>query len=33
MELKDVLKTCDHTLLRVDASSGEIMELCDQAVR
>ena len=33
MELKDVLKTCDHTLLRVDAGSQEIMELCDQAVR
>lgn len=33
MELNDILKTCDHTLLRVDASSREIMELCDQAVR
>ena len=33
MELKEILKTCDHTLLRVDAGSKEIMELCDQAVR
>ena len=33
MELKEILKTCDHTLLRVDAGSKEIMDLCDQAVR
>jgi len=33
MELKDILKTCDHTLLRVDATSQEMMELCDQAIR
>ena len=33
MELKDILKTCDHTLLRVDATSAEMMELCDQAIR
>jgi deoxyribose-phosphate aldolase len=32
MELQDILKTCDHTLLRVDASSSEIMQLCDQAI-
>ncbi len=33
MELKDILKTCDHTLLRVDAKSEEIKILCDQAIR
>ena len=33
MEFKDILKTCDHTLLRVDATSAEMMELCDQAIR
>ena len=33
MDLKDILKTCDHTLLRVDATSAEMMELCDQAIR
>ena len=33
MELGDILKTCDHTLLRVDATSAEMMELCDQAIR
>ena len=33
MELSEILKTCDHTLLRVDATSQEIMTLCDQAMR
>ena len=33
MNLKDILKTCDHTLLRVDSTSAEMMELCDQAIR
>ena len=33
MELSNILKTCDHTLLRVDASSDEIMTLCDQAIQ
>ena len=33
MELSSILKTCDHTLLRVDASSDEIMTLCDQAIQ
>ena len=33
MELHDILKTCDHTLLRVDAGSDEIKTLCDQAIR
>ena len=33
MELQDILKTCDHTLLRVDCTADEIRELCDQAMR
>ena len=33
MELKEILRACDHTLLRVDASSKEIMDLCDQAIQ
>ena len=33
MELEQILKTCDHTLLRVDATSQEIAALCDQAIR
>ena len=33
MELQDILKTCDHTLLRVDCKADEIRELCDQAIR
>ncbi len=33
MELKEILKACDHTLLKVDATSAEMMELCDQAIR
>ncbi len=33
MELSEILKLCDHTLLRVDCTSGEIMELCDQAIK
>ena len=33
MELEKILMTCDHTLLRVDATSQEIRTLCDQAMR
>ena len=33
MDIKDILKKCDHTLLRVDCSSAEIRALCDQAIR
>lgn len=33
MDIKDILKTCDHTLLRVDCRSDEIRALCDQAVK
>ena len=33
MEINDILKTCDHTLLRVDCTSEEIRTLCDQAIK
>ena len=33
MELKDILEKCDHTLLRVDCTSDEIRQLCDQAMK
>ncbi len=33
MELENILKACDHTLLRVDATSQEIKTLCDQAMK
>lgn len=33
MDIKDILNKCDHTLLRVDCSSQEIKELCDQAIK
>ena len=33
MDIKDILKTCDHTLLRVDCTSSEIRALCDQAIK
>ncbi|MCF0137328.1 MAG: deoxyribose-phosphate aldolase [Oscillospiraceae bacterium] len=33
MDIKDILKTCDHTLLRVDCTAQEIRELCDQAMK
>lgn len=33
MNLKDILKRCDHTLLRQDATGEEIMRLCDEAMR
>ena len=31
--LNDILAICDHTLLRVDCTSEEIMNLCDQAIK
>ena len=31
--LPEILKICDHTLLRVDCTSEEIRTLCDQAIR
>ena len=33
MELKDILSKCDHTLLRQDCTSAEIMALCDQGIK
>ncbi len=33
MDIKDILRKCDHTLLRVDCTSHEIKELCDQAIK
>ena len=33
MDIKDTLKMCDHTLLRVDCSADEIKTLCDQAIK
>ena len=33
MDIKDILRTCDHTLLRVDCSAQEIKVLCDQAIK
>ncbi len=33
MDISEILKKCDHTLLRVDCTSEEICALCDQAIR
>ena len=33
MELKEILKHVDHTLLRPDASAADIRTLCDEGVR
>ncbi len=33
MEISDILKKCDHTLLRTDCTSEEIRILCDEAIR
>lgn len=33
MDMKDILARCDHTLLRVDATSAEIKSLCNQAIK
>lgn len=33
MDIKKILSVCDHTLLRTDATSAEIMVLCDQGVK
>lgn len=33
MDIKDILEKCDHTLLRVDCTAGEIRTLCDQAIK
>lgn len=33
ISLEEILQICDHTLLRVDCTSEEIMHLCDQAIK
>ena len=33
MDIKDILKLCDHTLLRTDCTADEIRTLCDQAIK
>ena len=33
MELANILKACDHTLLRVDCTSDEIKAICDQGIK
>ena len=33
MDIKEILKLCDHTLLRVDCTAEEIKKLCDQAIK
>ena len=33
MEINQILSICDHTLLKPEASSQEIMTVCDQAMR
>ena len=33
MEMSDILKRCDHTLLRQDATIAEIRQLCDDGIR
>ena len=33
MELNEILRRCDHTLLRQDATMQEIRQLCDEGIR
>ncbi len=33
MDIKEILKYCDHTLLRQDCTQEEIKTLCDQAIK
>ena len=33
MELSEILRRCDHTLLRPDATMQEIRDLCDEGIR
>ena len=33
MELAEILRRCDHTLLRQEATVAEIRRLCDEAIR
>ena len=33
MDIREILRRCDHTLLRRDCSEAEIASLCDEAIR
>ena len=33
MNIEQILSRCDHTLLRPDATAGEIAQLCDEGIR
>ena len=33
MNIEEILSRCDHTLLRPDATAGEIARLCDEGIR
>ena len=33
MEIGEILKYCDHTLLKVDCKTEDILKLCDQAIK
>ncbi len=33
MDIKDITKKVDHTLLRVDATEKEVLKLCDEAIK
>jgi len=33
MDIKDILAKCDHTLLKVDCTAKDIMDLCDQGIK
>ena len=33
MKLEEILEKCDHTLLKVDCTEKEILELCDQGIK
>ena len=33
MDISEILRKCDHTLLRVDCTASEIRTLCDQAIK
>ena len=33
MDIREILRRCDHTLLRRDCSENEIQTLCDEAIR
>ncbi len=33
MEIREIIRRCDHTLLRPEASAADIVRLCDEALR